>query len=35
MDTFFIFFKLFKAIKSDMKTVQKIINNLINENILP
>ncbi len=31
----YIFFYLFITIKSDMKTGQKIVNNLINENIFP
>ncbi len=26
---------LFKTIKSDLKTAQKIVNNLINENVFP
>ncbi len=32
---FDLYFLLFKTIKSDIKTVQKIDNNLINENIFP
>ncbi len=28
-------FDLFTAIKHDMKTAQKIVNNIINENIFP
>ncbi len=37
MDTLIIlfFFLLYKAIKCDIKTAKKIINNLINRNILP
>ncbi len=30
-----IFVLLFITIRSDMKTAQKIVNNLINENIFP
>ncbi len=32
---FDIYFLLFKAFKSDMKTAKKIVNNLINVNIFP
>ncbi len=32
---FNLYFLLFKATKSDMKIPQKIVSNLINENIFP
>ncbi len=35
METMIYIFVLFKAIKHYMKTDQKIVNNLINENISP
>ncbi len=35
MDTLMYIYLLFKAIKSGMQTAQNIINNFINEDILP
>ncbi len=35
LDTLIYIFLLFITIKSDIKSAQKIVNNLINENIFP
>ncbi len=35
MDTLIDIFFLFITIKSDMKSAQKIVNNLVNEDIFP